>query len=538
MDIKCMTWRNGILSLFFVSLILFLAFYGAGKSLWLDEAYSVLVAKQNFSEMLASLRHDAHPPLYYLLLSTWTKLFGDGEIALRSLSGMFYAGGVFAVYFLGREIYEERIGLLAAFLYALSPLATGTAHSVRMYALLGFLSALSTLLFAKVFLQDNQSRLIFWGCVVFNALGMFTQIWFSFLLASQLFTYVVLFYPKNRVKFFALQFFSYVPFAISWTPILLVQLKNNATAWIGRPGLADIATVLLGFYGERIAIVFYLTITVLLFLSFNIWSKEQRSKTFESFKLYIRSTSTLIFVLIFAFSILIPFLVGQFKPIFGQTRFTIIALPAFVLILAPLLYKFLNRTVLTVFCVCLLCLVSFAFVRFQNRTEPCSDRNVTARLNEKIEDGDVLIFTSSSRTATDYYLNRFNADKQFAEYTFPRELDQHPGWRNVPKMLENREALETEAENLSAELRNLTAKQRRRIWLFYGFDVDVSDILKNRLDESFVQTRKIDASCAGADNNKQSDTFYTEILLYQSSSDQILETRPADSTLFSANEPR
>src|SRR5258705_3967471 len=91
MNIKSMLWRNGILPLFFVSLIPFLAFYGAGKSLWLDEAYSVLVAKQHFSEMLVSLRHDTHPPLYYLLLSIWTKLFGDVEIALRSLSGVFYA---------------------------------------------------------------------------------------------------------------------------------------------------------------------------------------------------------------------------------------------------------------------------------------------------------------------------------------------------------------------------------------------------------------------------------------------------------------
>lgn len=517
MKAKTIFERNStfIFFAFLSCLTLFAAFYGAGKSLWLDEAYSVLVAKQGFAEMLVSLENDAHPPLYYFLLGFWIKLFGDGEIAVRSLSGVFYLGGVLTVYWLGREIYEKRVGFLAAFLYALSPLATGTAHSARMYALLGFLSALSTFLFAKIFLQNNQSPFFFWSCVIVNVLGTFTQIWFFFFLASQFLVYLVLFYPKNRLKLIALQFFSIVPFAILWTPILLIQLKINATAWIGRPGAAEIAAVFLGFFGERIAVVFYLLIIVLLILSFKIWSNKGRSESFAAFKQYLKMKSTLTFVLMLAFSILIPFLVGQVKPIFGQTRFTIIALPAFVLILAPLLYKFVNRTVLIAFCICLFCLVGYAFIKFYNRGEPCSDRNITAGLLEKAEYGDILIFTSSSRTTTDYYLNRFNAAGNFVEFTFPAELNEHPGWRNVPKMLERRETLDAEAENLIAELHNLTVKQPRRIWLFYGLDPEVSFILKRRLDESFIQTEKIDAACAGANNIKQSDTFYTEIILYQ-----------------------
>lgn len=498
---------------FLSCLAFFLAFYGAGKSLWLDEAYSVLVAGQSFSEMLVSLGNDAHPPLYYLLLSFWMKIFGDSEIALRSLSGCFHLAAVFTIYLLGREIFEKRVGCLAAFLYSLSPLATGTAHSVRMYSLLGFVSALSTYFFVKIFLQDNCSRLVFAAYVFVNILGSFTQIWFFFLLASQGLTYLILFYPKERVRFFALQFFSILPFLILWTPILLAQLKNNATAWIGRPGLAEIIAVLLGFYGEKIAIIFYFSIVVLLFLSFKIWSAEKRNASLEELKQYFKSKTTLVFILIFASAILIPFLVGQFKPVFGQTRFTIIALPAFILIIASLLGRFVSRALLLIFCTLLLCLVGYSFVKFYNRPEPCSDRNITAKLLEKSEREDVFIFTSSSRTATDYYLKRFDAAGKFSEFTFPRELDAHPGWRNASKMLERRAELENEAEDLIIKLRDSATEKPRRIWLFYGLDVEVTDILKKRLDKDFIQTDKIDASC-DAGNGKQSDTFYTEILLY------------------------
>lgn len=504
---------NFLLIVFLLFLTLFLAFYRAEASLWLDEAYSVLVAKQSFSELLVSLENDAHPPLYYLLLGFWMKIFGDSEIAARSLSGVFYLGGVVVIYLLGREIYEKRIGLLAAFLYALSPLATGTAHSVRMYALLGFLSALSTLLFAKIFLRNNSSRLVFCLLIAVNALGTFTQIWFFFLLASQFFTYLILFYPQNRLKFLALQVFSVLPFAILWVPILLMQLKVNATAWMGRPGLAEITAVLLGFFGERIAVIFYLLLAVLLFLSSRIWSKEKRGEAAQSFKEYFRLKSTLIFILLFTLSILIPFLVGQFKPIFGQTRFTIIALPAFAVMLASLLYKFINLKALTVFCVFLCGLVTFAFVKFHNRPQPCSDRNVTAQLLEKAADGDALLFTSSSRTTTDYYLNRFGRSDDFVKYTFPQELDRHPGWRNEPKMLERRAELESEANDLMTKINDLRAAKPRRIWLFYGLDREVSDILKRRLDTNFTMRDKIDAACSD-ENGKHSDTYYEEILQY------------------------
>ncbi len=56
------------------------------KSLWIDEAFSVWIARQSLSEALSWLvRIDQHPPLYYLLLHYWMTLFGDSEAVVRSL---------------------------------------------------------------------------------------------------------------------------------------------------------------------------------------------------------------------------------------------------------------------------------------------------------------------------------------------------------------------------------------------------------------------------------------------------------------------
>ena len=58
------------------------------SELWLDEALSVSISSLPVGDLLDALRHDGHPPLYYLLLHGWMEVFGDGNEAVRSLSAV------------------------------------------------------------------------------------------------------------------------------------------------------------------------------------------------------------------------------------------------------------------------------------------------------------------------------------------------------------------------------------------------------------------------------------------------------------------
>ena len=66
----------------------------SSKGLWLDEAYSVVTARLPLMEMLEKLSSDATPPLYYVFLAPWVRLFGSGEAAARALSIVFSVGGI------------------------------------------------------------------------------------------------------------------------------------------------------------------------------------------------------------------------------------------------------------------------------------------------------------------------------------------------------------------------------------------------------------------------------------------------------------
>ncbi len=99
---------------------IFLRFYALDKqSYWDDEiftlVYSALVPSRE--HLLNYLLRDYHPPLYNVLLYGWVKLFGDSEIATRSLSALCGSACVLTAWFYGaRVLGKAPAQLLAAFL--------------------------------------------------------------------------------------------------------------------------------------------------------------------------------------------------------------------------------------------------------------------------------------------------------------------------------------------------------------------------------------------------------------------------------------
>jgi len=116
-----------------------------GQSLWADEGNSAALALRSLSGITRDAAHDIHPPLYYYLLHFWVRLWGDSEIALRSLSALAGTMLVCATFVLGRELFNLRVAYVAAFLAAISPFQVYYSQEARMYILVALWSALAVL---------------------------------------------------------------------------------------------------------------------------------------------------------------------------------------------------------------------------------------------------------------------------------------------------------------------------------------------------------------------------------------------------------
>src|SRR5215469_11764749 len=114
------------------------AIHMGALSLWNDELFSRYYADLFGVKYLwtTGLARESSPPLYYMAIEGWMRLFGSSEVAMRSLSAVASVLTVPLVYAIGKELFDSRSALLAALVFALSPMQVAYAQEARTYALL------------------------------------------------------------------------------------------------------------------------------------------------------------------------------------------------------------------------------------------------------------------------------------------------------------------------------------------------------------------------------------------------------------------
>ena len=75
----------------------------SARPIWFDEAFSwTLVTQFDPLEVIDRTSRDVHPPLYYLILWCWVRVFGESLLAMRMLSAVLGTASVLVAYLLWR----------------------------------------------------------------------------------------------------------------------------------------------------------------------------------------------------------------------------------------------------------------------------------------------------------------------------------------------------------------------------------------------------------------------------------------------------
>lgn len=154
------------------------------SELWLDEALSVNIARLPLSQIPEALRHDGSPPLYYLLLHGWMQLFGEGNVAVRALSGVFAVASLPLMWVAARRLGGERAAWAGMLLLASSPFALRYASETRMYSMLVFLSLLGFLVLTRLLERPAPAPAV--AVAVVSGLLALTHYWAFYLIAATL----------------------------------------------------------------------------------------------------------------------------------------------------------------------------------------------------------------------------------------------------------------------------------------------------------------------------------------------------------------
>lgn len=231
------------------------------QSFWRDEGFSYLMAKRGIWDMIRATAHDFNPPLYYLILHFWLKIFGSSEVALRSLSLIFFAINIYVVFLFLQNILKVKGSRIWVYLliFALNPFLLYYAFEARMYSLVALLTTISFYYFFKK-RQVNY--------VMFTILGLYTHYFFLLVIFTQI-IYLTLFEKGKvfkKIKVFITPLLIFLPWLFYVLPALITR---TTPFWMERVNLVDfLASLGILFTGYERIHTFYDPLIILISLFF------------------------------------------------------------------------------------------------------------------------------------------------------------------------------------------------------------------------------------------------------------------------------
>lgn len=214
---------------------------GLRQSVWFDEAYSILVAKQPLGNLIHLVSLDTHPPLYYVVLKLWAGLFGWSELSLRSLSVAAFVAALIVAGLLLRKMFGVRVAIGAMLLVMVSPLLLRYGFEIRMYSLGILIGVSATYALYSAWRsgsrQDRDRWLTAYGLLV--VIGMFTLYPLALLWIAHVVWISCVHWGKkaawNKLLPYVLAYVGAVVLFLPWLPTFFNQLSNGALAPIGQP---------------------------------------------------------------------------------------------------------------------------------------------------------------------------------------------------------------------------------------------------------------------------------------------------------------
>ncbi|HSX15098.1 MAG TPA: glycosyltransferase family 39 protein [Candidatus Saccharimonadales bacterium] len=167
-------------------------------SIWHDEGYTMMLAPQSPAQIIARTARDVHPPLYYLSLHYWIRIFGVSELGARSLSAILMLAAIIVGFLLARELFGHRVARLSAVFLALGPFLIRYGQEARMYAMAAFLAVLATYLLVRA---QRTNRWWFWASYSLAiAAGLYTHYYFIFIIILHWLYMIAVRQPRWGIK--------------------------------------------------------------------------------------------------------------------------------------------------------------------------------------------------------------------------------------------------------------------------------------------------------------------------------------------------
>lgn len=391
------------------------------QSFWRDEAFTVIMAQQPIINLLITTAKDFNPPLYYLVVHFWMKLFGSSEISIRTISLIFYWLTIYVGFLFLNNVFK--FNLKKSFVYLIliivNPLLISYACEARMYTMLAFFASISLYFFLR---KEKK-----WY-ILSTTLGLYTHYFMIFVLIIQFLMLVV---SKNRKMLWKQNNFIAIPILLSIPWDIFVLLQKNifvGSFWILKTSVNTIfnmPTFLFtgydlsnNYYNQSLGKTSLFLWLIIMVGSFIFWKKYKQHKN--------------IYFIFLLWGIIVPLclvLLSLVKPIFlpRYLIFTTVGLLLLIIIFIDRLPVFLKTIILGI-----LILISINYTQLEIKNHKKSDyRSIMTKIKYLAKPNDVMYVTNELDYFTASYY--FHKDRVYVYGKTYEEIPDYVGKVLIPK---------------------------------------------------------------------------------------------------------
>lgn len=397
---KIINWfkQNYILTIILM-LAAFLRIYGADfQSIAIDEILSMnnsdpkLTLKQLYDSVLF---WEYLPHLYFYLLRIVFEIFGFTTMVGRLFSAFIGIVGVYAIYLLGKEIFNKRVGLIAALFLSVNYMHIFYSQEIRLYGMLFLFSILSFYRLVIFIKNSTLKNAIYYG--IFTGLIINAHFFGFITIFSQcliLLFFIIKSAPEKRKKLFINSLIAGFVVMLVILPgyAAIIRMLEIKSFWLAAPTADVYETLIKGFFGNSEMVLFGIGV---IFISYFIAVFNQKEKdNIESIKNNNLIFSSIILFTWIVISLLLPLLKSHLDVSMIINRYFISIVAALIIAAAIGIEIIKNNTVkkMVIIYVTLFSIVDlFAVKKYYSTVNKTQFRELTDKIKEKNTDNSKIV---------------------------------------------------------------------------------------------------------------------------------------------------
>src|SRR3989344_878777 len=163
-------------------------------------------------------------PIYYYFMTPFLWLFNYSPVGPAVMVALFGIATVWFIYKVGSDFFGKKAGLIAAFLYGISPLVIAYSRSSWNPNLMPFFSLLTIYILYKAVLGGKVRLFVLCGFL----LGIAMQLhYLAIFLGVIIAIYVLLIRQKEILRILKDYFYIFLGFIVGWSPFLAFEIRHN-----------------------------------------------------------------------------------------------------------------------------------------------------------------------------------------------------------------------------------------------------------------------------------------------------------------------